>query len=269
MEPRERMTVIERNHLKSFGRGRQPMLFAHGFGCDQNMWRYITPAFEERYRIILFDHVGSGKSDLAAYSRTKYASLDGYASDVLDICRELALEDVVFVGHSVSAMIGVLAAIREPQRFSRLVLIGPSPCYLNKDDYQGGFAMADLEGLLDFMDSNFLGWSAAIAPKIMGNPDRPELGGELTASFCTTDPDIARQFARVDFALQLAQQAAGGFVHRPVVPQHQPAANLAPEKDIRRGRKLLDQVQLLVDDADPGGFGVARAAKLHRIAGQH
>jgi sigma-B regulation protein RsbQ len=193
------MSVLERNHVKLSGRGTQPMLFAHGFGCDQNMWRFVAPAFEDGYRVVLFDHVGSGNSDLRAWRRDKYARLQGYADDVLEICRELALEDVVFVGHSVSAMIGVLAAAAEPRRFARLVLIGPSPCYLNSAEYKGGFSREDLEGLLEFMDSNYLGWSSAMAPKIIGNPERPELGEELTNSFCSTDPEIAKHFARVTF----------------------------------------------------------------------
>jgi len=176
------------------------MLFAHGFGCDQNMWRFISPAFERQYKIVLFDHVGHGGSDLSAFDGKKYATLDGYAQDVLEICAELDLRDVVFVGHSVSAMIGVLAAAREPQLFSRLVLIGPSPRYVNDEDgYHGGFKREDIEGLLEFLDSNYLGWSSAMAPTIMGNPDRPELGAELTSSFCRTDPEIAKHFARVTF----------------------------------------------------------------------
>ncbi len=193
------MSVLQRNNVKLSGRGTQPMLFAHGFGCDQNMWRFVAPAFEHDYRIVLFDHVGHGGSDLRAYECTKYATLDGYAQDVLDICRTLKLEQAVFVGHSVSGMIGVLAAIREPRRFARLVLIGPSPCYLNVGEYRGGFSREDLEGLLEFMDANYLGWSSAMAPKIIGNPERPELGEELTSSFCRADPEIARQFARATF----------------------------------------------------------------------
>ncbi len=229
------MSVVQRNHVKISGRGTQPMLFAHGFGCDQNMWRFVAPAFEDAYRVVLFDHVGSGNSDLRAWRRDKYARLQGYADDMLEICRELALEDVVFVGHSVSAMIGVLAAAREPRRFARLVLIGPSPCYLNSGEYRGGFSREDLEGLLEFMDSNYLGWSSAMAPKIIGNPERPELGEELTNSFCRTDPEIAKHFARVTFlsdnradlakvsvpslVLQCSQdiiaaEAVGEYVHR-------------------------------------------------------
>jgi sigma-B regulation protein RsbQ len=193
------MSVIQRNHININGRGTQPMMFAHGFGCDQNMWRYVTPAFEHDYRIVLFDYVGAGKSDCSAYDRTKYASLEAYAHDVLEICEELRLRDVIFVGHSVSAMIGVLAAIRKPEWFAALVLVSPSPRYINDGDYVGGFSAEDIHQLLDSLDDNYLGWSRAMAPVIMGNPDRPELGEELTNSFCRTDPEIQKQFARVTF----------------------------------------------------------------------
>jgi len=191
--------VLKRNNVKVLGRGEQPMIFAHGYGCDQNMWRFITPAFEDRYKIVLFDHIGHGQSNAAGFDPSRYRTLQGYADDVLAICHELDLEDVIFVGHSVSAMIGVLAAIKEPERFNRLVLIGPSPRYINDSDYTGGFKQEDIEGLLDFLDSNHLGWSNTMAPVIMGNPDRPELGEELTNSFCRTDPEIAKHFARVTF----------------------------------------------------------------------
>ena len=194
------MTVRTRNNVIEQGRADgQPMLFAHGFGCDQNMWRHVTPAFAADHRVILFDHVGAGGSDLSAYEPGRYASLDGYADDVLEICAALGLERVIFVGHSVSAMIGVLAAVREPERFDRLVLVGPSPRYIDDDGYVGGFSAEDIEGLLESLESNFLGWSAQMAPVIVGNPDRPELGEELTNSFCRTDPEIAKQFERVTF----------------------------------------------------------------------
>jgi sigma-B regulation protein RsbQ len=193
------MSVLRRNNVKVSGRGRQPMIFAHGFGCDQRMWRLVAPEFEADYRVVLFDHVGAGQSDLHAYDRRKYGSLQGYADDVLEICAELDLTDAVFVGHSVSAMIGVLAAVAEPERFSRLILVGPSPRYVNDGDYVGGFTGQDIEGLLEFLDTNHLGWSASMAPAIMGNPDRPELAEELRNSFCRTDPAIARHFARVTF----------------------------------------------------------------------
>jgi sigma-B regulation protein RsbQ len=194
------MSVTERNNVALSGpAGGQPMMFAHGFGCDQNMWRHVAPAFADEYRIVLFDHVGAGKSDLSAYNRQKYATLQGYADDILDICRELELRDVIFVGHSVSAMMGVLAAAHEPERFAKLVLVGPSPRYIDDRDYVGGFTREDIDGLLDQLDSNYLGWSQALAPTIMGRPDRPELGEELTNSFCRTDPEIAKHFARVTF----------------------------------------------------------------------
>jgi sigma-B regulation protein RsbQ len=191
---------MERNNVRLAGRaGGQPMLFAHGYGCDQHMWRFVTPSFADAFRIVLFDYVGAGGSDLSAYDPARYGSLQGYADDVLDICRELDLRDVIFVGHSVSSMIGVLAANAEPERFAKLVLVGPSPRYINDGSYVGGFNGDDITELLDSVDSNYLGWSTAIAPVIMGTPDRPELADELAASFCRTDPDLARQFARVTF----------------------------------------------------------------------
>lgn len=194
-----RQDIGRRFNVKISGRGDVPMLFAHGFGCDQNMWRHVAPAFEEDYKIVLFDHVGAGGSDLSAYDPVKYSSLEGYADDVLEICSAFELDKVVFVGHSVSAMISILAAIRAPEVFSNLVLIGPSPRYINEENYVGGFSEPQISELLEFLDSNHMGWSQAMAPVIMGNPDRPELGQELTNSFCRTDPDIARRFAKATF----------------------------------------------------------------------
>jgi sigma-B regulation protein RsbQ len=212
------------------------MVFAHGFGCDQNMWRYVAPAFEDRFRTVLFDHVGAGGSDLSSYDPVKYASLDGYAADVVELCRELGVRDGVFVGHSVSAMIGILAAKKAPELFDKLVLVGPSPCYIDDaNGYVGGFSEGQIHELLEFLDSNHMGWSQAMAPVIMGNADRPGLGEELTNSFCRTDPEIAKAFARTTFlsdnradladvparalVLQcsddvIAPQAVGEFVHR-------------------------------------------------------
>lgn len=179
--------------------GAQPLVLAHGFGCDQHMWRHVAPHFEDAFRVVTFDHVGAGGSDLSAYDPVRHGSLQGYADDLLTILRELDLHDVVLVGHSVSATIGVLATVAEPERFDKLVLVAPSPRYLDDDGYTGGFSAADVAELLDSLDSNYLGWSSVMAPTIMGNPDRPELGAELTESFCRTDPDIARRFARVTF----------------------------------------------------------------------
>jgi sigma-B regulation protein RsbQ len=192
--------VLTRNKVTVSGRADgQPIVFAHGYGCDQNMWRFVAPAFEGQYRTIMFDFVGAGGSDLSAYDPRRYGSLDGYATDVIDVVRALDLHDVIFVGHSVSAMIGVLAAAREPDRFGTLVLVAPSPRYIDDDAYVGGFSEQDIEDLLVSLESNYLGWSSAMAPVIMGNPDRPELGAELTASFCRTDPEIQKRFARATF----------------------------------------------------------------------
>ncbi len=193
-------TIINRNNVQISGKGTQPMLFGHGFGCDQNFWRFVAPAFEEDYRVILFDYVGSGKSDRKAYDPQRYSSLSGYAQDVLEICQALDLKDVVFVGHSVSSMIGLLASIQAPGLFSRLILLGASPCYMNElPTYQGGFDRADLEGLLGMMDKNYLGWANYVAPVAMKNPDRPELALELEASFNATDHYIMKQFAEITF----------------------------------------------------------------------
>ncbi len=193
------MKPSTRNNVLFTGKGQTPILFAHGYGCDQNMWRYVTPAFETDYKMVLFDHVGHGRSSASAFNRDRYATLEGYADDVIEICEELGLQDTIFVGHSVSAMIGILAALKAPHLFDKLVLIGPSPRYINDDGYTGGFKQEDIEGLLDFLDSNHLGWSTTMAPVIMGNPERPEFGAELSNSFCNTDPEIAKAFARVTF----------------------------------------------------------------------
>jgi sigma-B regulation protein RsbQ len=194
------MDVRRRNNVRVTGRADGPVvLLAHGFGCDQNMWRLVLPALVRDFRVVLFDYVGSGRSDPGAWSEERYSSLEGYARDVLEVCAELDLREVVFVGHSVSAMVGVLAAARAPERFSALVMVAPSPCYIDEEGYRGGFSAEDIGELLESLESNYLGWSATMAPVIMGNGDRPELGEELTASFCAADPDMARVFARTTF----------------------------------------------------------------------
>lgn len=230
--------VVTRNNVRTSGDpGARPMVFSHGFGCSQELWRDVAPSFESDHFVVTFDLVGAGGSDLSAYSRSKYDSLQGYATDVLELLDELDLRDVVFVGHSVSAMIGVLAANRAPDRFGALVLVGPSPRYTNVDGYVGGFEPEDIAGLLDALDTNYLGWSKSMAPVIIGNSDRPSLGAELTESFCAVQPDIARHFARVTFlsdnredlsrvtvptlVLQcsddiIAPEAVGQFVHRSI-----------------------------------------------------
>jgi sigma-B regulation protein RsbQ len=194
------MEVRERNQVTVRGDEDAPALvFAHGFGCDQHMWRLVAPAFEDRYRTVTFDHVGFGRSDLSSFDPVRHSTLQGYADDLLEIVRELGLREVVFVGHSVAGMIGIRAAVTDPTAFRALVLVCPSPRYIDDAGYTGGFSEAEIDGLLETLDSNYLGWSATMAPVIMGNDDRPELGDELTNSFCRTDPAIARSFARVTF----------------------------------------------------------------------
>jgi sigma-B regulation protein RsbQ len=193
------MNVIKRNNVKVFGKGDKTLMFGHGFGCDQSMWRFVTPAFQQKYRIVLFDHVGAGNSDTAAYDKKKYSTLDGYASDIVEICKSLGLHDVIFVGHSVSAMVGVLSAIQAPTLFKKLILMGPSPCYLNDGDYSGGFERADMLTMLAFMDEDYFGWAETFAPMIIGHPNNPSLGEQLAKSFCETDADIVKHFAQVAF----------------------------------------------------------------------
>ena len=266
------MTVVTRNNVTVGGpHGGQPMLFAHGFGCDQNMWRYVAPAFEGEYRTVLFDHVGAGGSDASAYSAAKYGSLRGYADDVVEIGDELGLERVIFVGHSVAAMIGVLAAAIRPDMFDKLILVAPSPRYLNDDGYLGGFSDDDIEGLLSSLESNYLGWSSAMAPMIMGNAERPELSAELTNSFCRTDPEIARQFARVTFTsdnradlagvsiptliLQCSQDviapaAVGGYVHEQISGSqlvHLAATGHCP--NLSAPQETIEAIQMFLDGA--------------------
>jgi sigma-B regulation protein RsbQ len=200
------MSLERRNNVRISGTGEKTMFFAHGFGCDQNMWRLLAPTYTKRYRTVLFDLVGSGSSDLSAYDFEKYASLEGYANDVVELVREFSNGPAIFVGHSVSAMIGMLANIAEPALFSAQIMIGPSPCYINDGDYVGGFSRSDIESLLETLESNYLGWSSNMAPVIMGAPEQPELAAELTNSFCRTDPEIAKQFARVTFLSDVRSQ---------------------------------------------------------------
>ncbi|MFH8609817.1 alpha/beta fold hydrolase [Streptomyces sp. NPDC018029] len=232
------MDIIRRNNVTVTGNPHGPaVILAHGFGCDQNMWRLTVPALERDHRVVLFDYVGAGHSDLTAFSAERYGSLDGYAQDVVEVCERLDLRDAVFVGHSVSGVIGVLAARQAPERIGSLVMIAPSPRYIDDDGYRGGFSEEDIEELLESLEANHLGWSAAMAPLIMGNPERPELGEELKNSFCATDPDMALVFARTTFLsdarddlksvqvptliLECTQDAiapreVGAFVHRSV-----------------------------------------------------
>lgn len=192
--------ILLRNNIKVLGTGSQTIVFAHGFGCDQDMWRYIVPSFIDNYQIVLFDYVGSGDSQIKYYDSQKYSDLQGYAQDVLDIMEALDLRNTIFVGHSVSSMIGMLASIRSPQYFERIVMLGPSPRYVNDlPSYYGGFDKSDIDELLDMMQMNFIGWASYMAPIAMQNPERGDLTEELEKAFCSRDPHIARQFAEVTF----------------------------------------------------------------------
>ncbi len=193
------MSIFKRHNINVFGTGEKTMIFAHGYGCDQIMWRFVVPEFQKQYRIVLFDHVGAGKSDLSSYTRQKYATLSGYADDVLEIIEATDSEPAIFVGHSVSSMIGLLAAIKSPEAFDRLIMVAPSPCYINDANYVGGFNRSDIDGLLQTLEANHLGWSKTMAPVVMKNEDHPELAAELAASFCRTDPEILKHFTRVTF----------------------------------------------------------------------
>ncbi|WP_324670741.1 alpha/beta hydrolase [Hymenobacter sp. GOD-10R] len=193
------MDILLRHHVTTYGSGTQPIVFAHGFGTDQHTWRHVAPAFANQYRVILFDWVGAGQSDKSAYDFTRYSSLEGYASDLIELLRELQLPKVIFVGHSVGGMIGLLAAIRAPELFERLVLVAASPCYVNHDNYAGGFEPGDLEELLGFLDRDYRAWSSMLVPSIVGGDMRPELLDELLTSFNSVEHAIARQFARATF----------------------------------------------------------------------
>ncbi|MHC8315156.1 alpha/beta fold hydrolase [Pseudomonas sp. LB3P31] len=203
------MDLQHRNNVKVLGDGPSTLILSHGFGCDQGMWNYLYPHFTERFRVVMFDLVGAGRSDLSAYDREKYNSLAGYARDLNEIIDQYACGPVILVGHSVSSMIGVLADRQIPDRIAAHVMIGPSPCYIDSDDYIGGFKLEDIHSLLDTLDSNYLGWSSTMAPVIMGAPGQPALSEELTNSFCRTEPEIAKQFARTTFMSDNRQDVAG------------------------------------------------------------
>jgi sigma-B regulation protein RsbQ len=192
--------IQRRNNVRISGRGDRPIMFVHGLGCDQRMWRYVAPTFEVDYKVILMDLSGCGQSDLSAFDLDRHSKLEGYAQDILEIIAALDLQDVIFVGHSVSSMLGAIAAIRQPEKFSKLIMVAPSPCYLNHPpDYVGGFDREDIEELFDLMDKNYMGWASFLAPLAMGNSQSPELAQELENSFCSTDPITAKAFAKATF----------------------------------------------------------------------
>ena len=243
------MTVLMRHNVNVSGAGSRPMMFAHGFGCDQNMWRSVAPSFAADFKVILFDQIGAGRSDLSAYDPEKYATLEGYADDVVQLAEELGVRDGVFVGHSVSAMIGLLAIKKAPHLFSDLVMVGPSPRYINDaaEDYIGGFDEQQIHELLEFLDSNHMGWSETMAPVIMGNADRPELAEELSNSFCRTDPEIAKRFARATFLSDNRRDLAG-FSTRSLILQCADDV-IAPQSVGEYVHKALPNSQLVLMEA--------------------
>lgn len=219
-------TRFLKHNVSIHGSGKQILIFLHGFGCNKSMWRFVAPAFYDSYTVVLLDLIGSGKSDIASYDFAKYDQLQGHSDDIIDLCHEQNWQDVILIGHSVSSMISILAAKKEPMLFKNLVLLGPSPCYINKENYFGGFNESDIHGLLDTMDANYLGWSSAITPVIMDNPDRPELTEELNNSFCRTDPSVAKHFGRVTFLSDNRSDLA--FVHTPTLVIQSVVDSIAP-----------------------------------------
>lgn len=193
------MSALHRNHVRVLGAGPATLMFAHGFGCHQGMWRHLVPGLQGRFRIVLLDLVGMGGSDITAYDRVRHASLHGHAEDMLEVAQAVGDSPLVFVGHSVGATIGLLADVKAPGRFAGQIMVSPSPCYIDDGQYVGGFTRRDIDSLLETLDDNYLAWAGAMAPAIAGAPDQPAVGAELTNSFCRTDPDIARHFARVTF----------------------------------------------------------------------
>lgn len=197
-----REEVLGRNNVTVLGRDDAPVLvFVHGFGCDQGMYNRILPFFVDSYRVVLFDHVGSGGSNLSSYDPVVYSSLDRYSADLLEVCAALELFNVTLVAHSVGAMMALAAAVERPELFDRLILLAPSPSYLDDTEtgYVGGLSADDVHDLLGSLDDNHMAWASAMAPVVMGNERSPELADELEQSFCRVDPRVMRSFARVTF----------------------------------------------------------------------
>ncbi|MBB5180193.1 sigma-B regulation protein RsbQ [Planomicrobium koreense] len=239
--------VIHRNNIKIYGNGEKTLLFGHGFGCDQEVWSGVAPAFTEQYRVVLFDYVGSGQSDKSQYSIERYNSLHGYKQDLLDVCDELQLKNILFVGHSVSSMIGMLASIERPELFEKLVMIGPSPYYLNDEDYQGGFDQSDIAELLDMMEINYKEWAKYLAPVVMQNEERPGLAQEFEQILCANDPVIARKFAEVTFLSDVRSELSK--VHVPTLILQPQFDAIAPPNVSQYVHEHIDGSQLVVMEA--------------------
>lgn len=192
--------ILLRNNVRLTGKGTKTIIFAPGFGCDQTVWSAVSQKFEGDYQVVLFDYVGSGNTDINFYDSNRYSTLEGYAQDILEICATLQLTDAIFVGHSVSCMIGMLASFRHPEYFSHLIMVGPSPCYLNEPpQYTGGFQESELFGLIELMEKNYIGWANIFAATVTNNPSRPQVKQELETRFCSTDPITALNFAKATF----------------------------------------------------------------------
>jgi sigma-B regulation protein RsbQ len=238
--------IAKRNNVNILGKGPKTIVFAHGFGCDQNMWRFLIPKFLDQYRIILFDLVGSGASDVSAYDPDKYKTLEGYATDLVEVIKEFSDTAVIFVGHSVSAIIGLLATIKAPELFSANIMVGPSPSYINDGDYIGGFEREDIGELISAVEDNYLGWSSTIAPAIMGSPSQPELATDLTNSFCRTDPVIAKHFARVTFLSDHREDLSKSFTPTLIIQCNDDF--IAPVQVGEYMQKMMPNAQLKIVD---------------------
>lgn len=242
-----REDILKRNNVKLLGHGRQVLVFGHGFGCDQYVWSNVARAFEDKYRVVLFDYVGAGKSEKSAYTTERYGTLHGYKQDLLELCDALGLENIVFVGHSVSSMIGMLASIERPELMDKLVMIGPSPFYINEDDYYGGFDRSDINELLDMMEVNYKEWAKYLAPVVMQNEDRPELAMEFEEILCSNDPVIARQFAEVTFTSDVREELEKVSVPTLILqPQHDA---IAPPEVSRYVHDRINGSRLVVMEA--------------------
>lgn len=231
--------VITRNNVTVHGTSKNVLMLAHGFGCDQRMWRFVLPALAEHFTVVLFDYVGSGKSELSSFSVDKYSTLEGYATDVLEIISELDYEKVVFCGHSVSCMIGLIASLRSPEKFSELIMICPSPCFINDlPEYEGGFEKTDLQELMNLMDKNYIGWAEYLAPLVLGASSSKKLIGELSGSFCSTDPIVAKTFAQATFFSDHRQQLPQCVIKTLIIQSE--SDSLAP---VSVGRYIHDRIE--------------------------
>ena len=239
--------IVKRNNVQITGAGENQIIFGHGFGCDQLVWKEVVKEFNDDYRIITFDYVGSGQSDKGAYSKDRYSTLDGYKQDLIDVCDSLGEGTSIFVGHSVSSMIGMLASIERPELFSKLIMIAPSPYYLNESGYQGGFDKTDIEELLELMEVNYKQWAKYLAPLIMLNENLPELAEDFEELLCSNDPQIAREFAEVTFTTDVRAELKRLLVPTLIMQPQYDA--IVPNEVGHYVHKQIPQSQLVVMEA--------------------